>query len=705
MRRLLVAVSLLLLASCTAPPSGPADRSTETKVLVLGLDGADWEILDRLEREGRIPNLAKLRREGAWGVLRAENPLLSPIVWTSIATGRHPEDHGIVGFLTKRDGVEEPVRSDERQVRAFWNVASEQGVSVGVVGWYASWPAEPVKGFLVSDRAGSHQIAGDAGHATTGLAHPPELTAEIDRLRREVEREIGDDRAMGYLGPGSAPPDPDELATFVGILRTTELYRRLAPELIRRYRPAIAAVYLEGTDAVGHLFGEYQPPRLPWVSEEEVARFGPAWDAYYAEADRVVGDLLATVDPSRTTVLVVSDHGFKVGPRRPRLSADNRYGNQAPLSHRAEGVVVAWGRGVKGPAEIPEASVYDVFPTIARLAGLPLAENLVGRSIDAAFVPGTLAEPIRTVPDYERAGDRAKGDAGDAPGEDETIAKLRALGYVGGSPGAQAAAGGPAEGQAAIPLNRYNMALILAARGKRDEALRVIRDLQRDVPTFTLGWLGEGLILMQMQRHAEAVAPLERAVRTAPDLVSANAYLGEAYFQTGPPERAIEVLERTLELDPSQSRAALLLAQRLLRERRIPEAGRWFRVAYDLGEVATDRARASVGLAIVAEDARDLAGAERAYRRALELDPKLPWALERFGNLRLFQNRPAEAAELFSRLVESSEGSASSRTLHARALAMSGRRAEARSELERALAADPANAEARALLRGLRAGS
>lgn len=672
---------------------------------MIGLDGADWEILDRLEHEGKVPNLARLRREGAWGVLRAENPLLSPIVWTSIATGRHPEDHGIVGFLTKRGGVEEPVRSDERRVRAFWNVATEHDVSVGVVGWYASWPAEPVKGFLVSDRAGSHQIAGQAGRATTGLATPPEVVEEIDRIRPEVERAIGASQATSYLGPGSIPVPPDKLETFVGILRTTELYRRLAPVLIRKYRPAIAAVYLEGTDAVGHLFAEFQPPRLPWVKDAEVARFGPIWDAYYQEADRVVGELLASVDPANATVLVVSDHGFKVGARRPKLSTETRYGNQAPLSHRAEGIVIAWGRDVKRGTTIPEAAVYDVFPTIARLAGLPLAENLVGRSLDAAFDAPALAATIRTVPDYERPGERGKGDPGAAPVEDETIAKLRALGYVGGAPGESSPAGGPTEGQAAIPLNRYNMALILAQRGKREEALRVVRDLERDAPSFTLGWMGEGLILMQMQRWAEALPPLERAVRAAPDLVSANAYLGEAYFQTGPADKAIAVLERTLALDPSQARSALLLGQRLLRERRIPEAARWFRVAYDLGEVPADRARASVGLAIVAEEGRDLVEAERAYSRALELDGKLPWALERFGNLRLYQERPADAAALFSRLVEVTEGSPGSRTLHARALALAGNPAEARRELERALASDPGHAEARALLRRLPRGS
>ena len=705
MRRLLVAVALLLASACSRPsPEAPVPESA-TRVLVIGLDGADWEILDRLEREGRIPNLARMRREGAWGVLRAEQPLLSPIVWTSIATGRHPEDHGIVGFLTKRGGVEEPVRSDERGVRAFWNVATEHGVSVGVVGWYASWPAEPVHGFLVSDRAGSHQVDGTTVRATTGLAHPPEITVTIDGVRKEVDGSIGREQAMRYFGPGSVPPDGEKLDTFVGILRTTELYRRLTPDLIRRYRPAIAAVYLEGTDAVGHLYGEYQPPRLPWVREEEVSRFGPAWDRFYSEADRVVGELLAVVDPARTTVLVVSDHGFKVGPRRPKLATANRYGNQAPLSHRAEGVLVAWGRGVRSGIAIPDAGVYDVFPTLARVSGLPLAETLAGRSIDAAFVPGALAEPIRTVPDYEAAGRRSTGDAGEAPGENETLAKLRALGYVGGASGTDAATGGPTEGQAAIPLNRYNMALILAARGKREEALEVFRALQRDAPSFTLGWVGEGLVLLQMQRAADAVPPLARAVRMAPDLVTANAYLAEAYLNAGRRAEALRALEKTLTLDASDPRTSLHYAQLLIQDRRVGEAERWFRTAYELGDVTSDRARACVGLATVAEDRRDLAGAEREYLRALELDPKLPAALERFGNLRLYERRHDEALVLFDRLVEATGGTAASWTLKARALAIAGRGSEARAALRQALAKDPRSAEANGLLRELQRGS
>jgi len=137
MRRTLGVTSLVLaLASgacrSVSPPELAASRDVEPrgKLLLIGLDGADWKILDRLAAAGRVPTIDRLRREGAAGVLRSEEPLLSPIVWTTIGTGRTPLEHGITGFLTIRDGKTEPVRSDERRLRAFWNVASDFGVRV-----------------------------------------------------------------------------------------------------------------------------------------------------------------------------------------------------------------------------------------------------------------------------------------------------------------------------------------------------------------------------------------------------------------------------------------------------------------------------------------------------------------------------------------------------------------------------------------------
>ena len=156
--RPLLALCLILFGSCGRPTEEGSGRARAAgKVLLIGLEGADWEILDRLEAKGTIPNLARLRREGASGVLLSEEPMLSPVLWTTIATGRSPGEHGVQGFLTDQAAGPAPVRSDARKVRAFWDMASEAKRSVGVVGWPASWPAEPVQGFLVVSALGEWQ--------------------------------------------------------------------------------------------------------------------------------------------------------------------------------------------------------------------------------------------------------------------------------------------------------------------------------------------------------------------------------------------------------------------------------------------------------------------------------------------------------------------------------------------------------------------
>src|ERR1700693_2461564 len=92
----LALAALLGMAGATERASGVRDGP---RVLLIGLDGADMRIVDRLIREGKLPTFARLKREGAWGPLRSVEPLLSPLVWTSIATGRRPQDHGVFDFV------------------------------------------------------------------------------------------------------------------------------------------------------------------------------------------------------------------------------------------------------------------------------------------------------------------------------------------------------------------------------------------------------------------------------------------------------------------------------------------------------------------------------------------------------------------------------------------------------------------------------
>lgn len=143
----LLALSALLLAAACQRNAAPG------RVIVLGLDGMDPQTVDLLMAEGRMPNFAKLRTEGAYGRLMSSKPMLSPIIWTTIATGKTPDQHRIGHFVTvnEQTGEQLPVTSQMRKVKALWNILTDAGRTVDVVGWWATWPAETVKGTMVSD--------------------------------------------------------------------------------------------------------------------------------------------------------------------------------------------------------------------------------------------------------------------------------------------------------------------------------------------------------------------------------------------------------------------------------------------------------------------------------------------------------------------------------------------------------------------------
>mgnify|MGYP001333022098 CR=1 FL=1 len=69
------------------------------RVLLIGWDAADWKVINPLLERGELPALQRFMDEGAWGNLATLHPILSPMLWTSIATGKRPQKHGIHGFI------------------------------------------------------------------------------------------------------------------------------------------------------------------------------------------------------------------------------------------------------------------------------------------------------------------------------------------------------------------------------------------------------------------------------------------------------------------------------------------------------------------------------------------------------------------------------------------------------------------------------
>jgi len=416
-------------AACRSRPAEPS------RILLIGIDSLDPETVDLLAGEGKLPNLARLRREGAFGPLRSREPLVSPVVWTTIATGK--TDHGIEGFLGS-DDPPVPVNRLMRKPKAIWNILSDAGRNVAVVGWWATWPAETVRGSIVSDRVCYHYLnrAGFEPKPVENLTSPEGLARVIAPLvRRPASISLEEARPFVDVDERSfaLPFDfRDPLEHFKWALASAESYRRIGLELWKRERPDLLMVYLEALDTVSHLFGHlFRAPRPEGEPPEAQRRYGRTVEEMYRYADRVVGEYLAAMD-ERTTLVVVSDHGFSLGPIGAQEQAAFTGRRVGAQNHRLDGMLLLYGRGVRRSVRLEHASILDVVPTLLALAGLSPARDMPGRPLSEALA----FEPPAPGPSYETGG------TGPTPGptrpveamDPEVLEHLKALGYVESKP-------------------------------------------------------------------------------------------------------------------------------------------------------------------------------------------------------------------------------------------------------------------------------
>jgi tetratricopeptide (TPR) repeat protein len=624
-RRVLGAILAVAAAAAVFALVRTRRAGADARVIVVGLDGADWQLLDGYMAAGTMPELARLVREGRPGVLRSIVPPLSPLVWTTIATGVSPLQHRILDFTRfhPATGAREPITSDERRAKAVWEMAGEAGREVAVFGLWATHPAEPVRGLMVSDRLFSFQRRED--RVAPGVVHPPAEEARVLAARREVEAQVGAAELRKYfpwLGDAdyqalSARGDPHEHpVTALGrILIETRLYHRLAVESIERSRPALAFVYFQGTDSIGHVFASYAPPRLPTIAEADFERYGRVPEAYFREVDALLGQYRALAERTGAVLLLVSDHGFLWKEGRP-ARPDSLAQASAGLWHREEGVYLLWGRGL-APAPRGEGRVGQVAATILALLGLPRGAGLEGPALGGLPETG----PVR---DY---GPRvAAAAAPDDPAAREAIEKLRALGYVGTAEPAARPSGTPAstrtagsynnEGLLLVQLNRVDEAraafeqalridphrasaaqnlsgLIASSDPERADTLligaladglgdgpRIVAeraaaykqsgDLRRarrlldgglkSAPTDVALRLQRGAIRIEARECAAAFEDFDAARQAAPGLAIAHGMAGTALLCLGQVKEARIALERSLALDPTQSRLRQALA-------------------------------------------------------------------------------------------------------------------------------------------------
>jgi hypothetical protein len=395
------------------------------RLVLIALDGGSLDFVSAAALEGRLPNFGKILDTGAAMHLATIRPTQPDPVWTTVATGKLPTRtgvrsaaryrvpassdpldllptncfaHGLVhfGFITAV-----PHTSASVSARPLWSILGSAGLTSGVVNWPLTYPAQPLRGYLVSDQFYQPGAAlaepNDSGRDSDPAARPALLAMQPPALFEEA-------RAAGYRAAPATDSEARRDLLDTPPFVTDRMYEQVTAALGETVRPDFSAVRYRELDTAGHRFLRFAMPRdFGDVSPEERRRHGAVLEGAYARVDAIVGRALATLGPD-DLLLVVS--GFGMEPLSVGKRMLERYLGTPDLSGTHEdapdGFMLAYGT-VVAPGRKSRASVVDVVPTILYFLGLPVAHDMDGRArIDVFRREFSEARPVTGIRTYER---------------------------------------------------------------------------------------------------------------------------------------------------------------------------------------------------------------------------------------------------------------------------------------------------------------
>jgi hypothetical protein len=395
---------------------------TGLKVIFVGFDGADWRVARPMMAKGELPTFSRIVREGASGPLESIHDSNSAVIWASIYTGMTPERHGVLDFYqiafpgmaskglypVHRTYFKElsdlvaplglasqiPVNRFSLAAPPFWEIADRAGLSTGVVdGYFYSFPAprpsNPESWFL---SYGLDEMAERPSPQVPLFVQPPALFREM----------------RDFLKDGDFK------------WQSAALLKLLA----ERPHPKFVNFYTHQPDSYQHWFWKwYQPERFFGVKAKDLAKKGPIIPGIYRGFDGFLARLLAEAGPD-TVVIIASDHGHS-----PTIV----HSLYTQHRHGPPGILLMRGGPVKRGLELQDTSVYDLYPTLLYLLGLPVPQDAAGKVLTGAFDPGFVRlHPVRTVPTYRDLGlsPNLPGAKRDDSMNRQEIEKLKSLGYI-----------------------------------------------------------------------------------------------------------------------------------------------------------------------------------------------------------------------------------------------------------------------------------
>jgi tetratricopeptide (TPR) repeat protein len=668
------------------------------RVVLLGLDGLDWAFLDSRIERGGLPHFARLRREGLSGPIESLRPVLSPILWTTMATGVGPDRHGVLDFFElDASGRPVPITSASRKTLAFWNLARGWGRTVGVVNWFGSWPAEPVPGWLVSDRLSYHSFFfGGSGPAAAGLTFPPELEARVsDLVVREEGLRDGDLAPyFGDLGAVRVLAAQDrlverELKQFRHMLAAARTYQAVALRLLEERPVDLAAIYLDSYDTACHLYASYVPPRPEWIDEQRFRLFAPAVDRVVEDLDGFLGRLMERLGP-QDRLFVVSDHGFRTGVDRLRTGS-NLDAAMAADWHRPQGMSALFGPGVaRGP--IDGLSVLDVLPSLCALLGVAPNEGFEGRVPEAI---ARVAQPLPAVPGaLERRPDETQPAEDPVAGEMQE--RLKALGYIGPGP-AGASAG-------RFRVNYYNNLAVYLQKVKKDypRAEQEFRRAQEADPNDLSVPGNLASLYIAEKKFDEALPLLEDVARKAPELLNARLNLAICLRVLGKLEEAARELRSLVETDAAYQPGWWNLGLTEEKAGHPAVAAEAYEKAAALLAEPAELAEAWNAAGLMWAGAGQMERAQQAFEKACAADAGAADPRINLANVHALSGRSEQARALFDEVLRRAPDDVKALNGLGQLDLQAGRVQEGRARLERSLKLRPDQPRIRQILASLR---
>jgi predicted AlkP superfamily phosphohydrolase/phosphomutase/tetratricopeptide (TPR) repeat protein len=576
------------------------------KVLLIGWDAADWKVINPLMDAGHMPTLERLVNGGVIGNLATLDPPLSPMLWTSIGTGKRPYKHGIHGF-TEPDPSGKGIRPSfitSRKVKAVWNIFNQHGMKSHVVGWWPSHPAEPINGTMVSNLyQRATKPINEPWPMAPGTVHP----AEKEEIFKKLRIHPGELTAAHILPfvPDAAKVDQEKdkrLQMLAKVLADASTVHAAATYIMENEEWDFMAVYHDAIDHFCHGFMKFHPPQLPGVPDDLYNLYKDVVISGYKFHDMMLERMLELAGDD-VTVMLISDHGFHPDHLRPTSLPKEP---AAPaLEHSPYGIVVLNGPNIKKDDRIYGASILDVTPTLLTMYGLPVGNDMDGNVMVNAFTESVIPDRVDSWEGISgNSGEHPKDKQEDPYAAAEAMEQLVELGYI----------------------------------EKPDENAE--KAIEKTVSENNY-YLARAYI--NGRKHKEAVDILEKLVEKFPDVSRYSIRLAHCYNVLGETKKCREIMQRLEKESGKEYMATKLLESSLLIAEKKPEEAKAL-----LENIEKDypgaRINMPVGRAYL--QIKEWQKAEKVFRQEIEFDAENASAYHSLGVALLRQGKFEDAIDM-----------------------------------------------------------